>query len=78
MKNNILTQIYFLTPKISIKTSLYVFELMEVNPGNDPQSKFQSPRHNHQLNSLSREVLCLMLFLVTCQRLYSFFPVPIV
>ncbi len=69
MKNNILTQIYFLTPKISIKTSLYAFQLMGGNAGKKHQGKFQSHRHNHQLNSLSREVLCLLLFPVTFHRL---------
>ncbi len=59
MKNNILTQIYFLTPKISIKTLLYAFQLTGGNAGKKPRGKFQSPHHKHQLNSLSRKVLCL-------------------
>jgi len=72
MKNNILTQIYFLTPKISIKTSLYAFQLMEGNAGKKHRGKFQSPRHKNQLSLLYRMVVLLML-----HRLYSFFPVPI-
>ncbi len=54
MKNNILTQIYSLTPKISIKTSLYAFQLMGGNAGKKHRGKFQSPHHKHQLSLLHR------------------------
>ena len=54
MKNNIFTQIYFLTPKISIKTSLYAFQLMGGNAGKKHRGKFQSPHHKHQLSLLHR------------------------